>query len=189
MTIKQCLYYAFFVGTLSLTRMSVSQECCSVPVSETSRAVGWYQDPPSKTIAGFSATVTDQYGTSFDGRVVYERTYATGSNSCYYPGSALLEHPYPAGSGWTLASGQAAGQHNTYGYDAVGYPPDVVGSIIESIEDYFVGDGCDATIYQSMIIDCDRDYAAYWDNVLNYVVYRNHVVASRDTASLTLYLP
>jgi len=59
--------------SFGLGPFAVGQICCTIPASETSTAVGPNSPySPSEFFGKFSATVTDQVGTSFDSHYVNE---------------------------------------------------------------------------------------------------------------------
>jgi hypothetical protein len=96
-------------------------------------------------------------------------------------GNSLTDH-------WLIGGGDTAGQHNTYGYDAIGWSVDSVILIREAMYNSQVGNPCTMTEYQAMSYECDASLNfQYWDNVLNIVLYTDHEDVSRDTVGLTIY--
>src|SRR6266545_3374562 len=103
-------------------RKAELQGCCPVPSTEVS---GIEQQVNPSTLSEFNMAIADNQGTNFDGRQVQEEYGNQGTNSCYYPGSLVPQHPVVSNPGnqvpaWVVAGGLVSGQHNHWGIDIVG---------------------------------------------------------------------
>jgi hypothetical protein len=86
----------------------------AIPTSETTTLYGTYQ----YTEGSFVMTLNPGTG-SYDGNYVTESNYATGTDTCYWPGANLANPPSVVGSTWTV--GENGSAHNQYGVDSIGF--------------------------------------------------------------------
>jgi hypothetical protein len=129
------------------------------PDSETTTYYGTYQI----TEGSFQMTLNPATY-SYDGHYVTESDYATGTDTCYWPGANLTNPPAVAGSTWTV--GQNGAGHNQYGLDSIGFNSVGVSYIQQNAAEHDVDFPCVVTFYQEMEYEIDANtFIEYAENV------------------------
>lgn len=163
-------------------RKADSQGCCPVPSTEVS---GIEQQVNPGTLTEFNMSIADAQGTNFDGRQVQEEYGNQGTNSCYYPGSALPQHPavYNPQFGvppWVVGTlNDGSSQHNHWGFDLIGLLSEDIDQIRQDRPDLLP---CQLIIYQNMWIECDASAHFFYEqnNTIFIVVYADRVQNCRS---------
>ena len=143
------------------------------PSSETTALYGTYQ------ITEGSFVMTLNPGTySYDGHYVTESNYATGTDTCYWPGANLTNPPSVLGSTWTV--GENGSSHNQYGVDSIGFNSVGVNYIQQNAAEHDVDFPCVVTFYQEMTYEVDANtFFDYADNVDTQTIGSNTVTVCR----------
>jgi hypothetical protein len=168
---------------------SQGSQCCTVPETETSAAVA--SQRIYTTISAFEMTISNTGATNFNGRSVQETYGSEGSNSCYYPGSVLSQHPtvtnpingagpWVVGRLYTDANTYTTGPTNHWGYDFDGVAKGVVDQTRHDAPGNNITLPCSLIFYQNMTIDCDTGTTTYeTDNTLTNIINTNTVTNCR----------
>jgi len=143
------------------------------PDSETTALYGTY------LITEGSFVMTLNPGTyTYDGHYVTESDYATGTDTCYWPGANLTNPPSVAGSTWTV--GQNGSAHNQYGVDSIGFNSVGVSYIQQNAAEHDVDFPCVVTFYQEMDYEVDANtFLDYAENVDTQTIGSNTVTVCR----------
>ena len=182
--IRVALLLFVAVGLMMATKKAGSQACCPVPTTETSAVVGPLPTTDGLTQTRFKQAISDSAGTSFDGRTVTEsRGNSANVDNCNWAG-APFDPASLSGGSWVVAGGQVQGQHNTWGWDLVGWPVSKVDTIRQDGPAHGIQLPCVSTVYQNLSIECNASLFVEYiqDNVLTATVDVDHVTNCRRGA-------
>jgi hypothetical protein len=170
-------------------------KACEIPDSEqtsgsdapsTGDAPGWADNQGINLTQKFVMTVSSQSLRSFGGRVVQEQDGGGGVDECYFPGSAVPQVtsiPSPPGI-WVV------GTDNTFGWDQIGYFPDLVAYIRDNRPSGSTWP-CRVALKQNMAINCARQngQASYFtygsQNTLQVSIDKSSETVTRGNATFT----
>jgi len=146
---------------------------CTAPTSETTTLYGTYQITEGSFVMSLNPGTNN-----YDSHYVTEGDYATGTDSCYWPGASITNPPSVAGSTWTVGANGSA--HDQYGVDSIGFTSAGVSYIQQNGAAHDIDFPCVVTFYQQMSYECSANaFYAYADNVLTQTIGSNTVKVCR----------
>jgi hypothetical protein len=130
---------------------------CLVPSTETTADAGFNGGTFREA---FDMTLSDTAQDNFGGYYVQEVTTAPGTNTCYWSGSGLSQHPGVQGSQWTVGTVAGVAEPNHWGFDSIGWNLSDLDNIVQNGPRNGVTFPCVTTIHQGMQIMCNAN--TYW---------------------------
>jgi len=133
---------------------------------------GWGDHLGVPTLSLFGQVLVSDY--NHENAIVYETSFATGFDRCWFPTSRFAPSNVVTGSSWIV------GFDNSWGWDAVGWLPEAV--------DYYRYERvlrrlpmpCGTTVYQRMWIDDFAGSRPYQNNLLRGDIGPEYVCSERD---------
>jgi hypothetical protein len=146
-----------------------------IPASETTTYAGLTYT----TEGSFIMTLNPSSTCNYNGHNVQETNYATGTDTCFWPGANITNPPSVAGSTWLVGSGTGIST-NQYGIDSIGFPSTGVNYIQQNAEEHDIDFPCVVTFYQQMSFETDANtYQGYAENVDTQTIGGNTVTVCR----------